>query len=59
MLDEQKNKQIFEEARQLDINAMLVALLLIERGQIDQAKQVLLDRLPVHIAIALKAGKPS
>jgi hypothetical protein len=60
MLDKNEQEQIkmTEETRQLDLNAMLLALLLIERGQIDQAKQVLINRMPVHIAVPLKTGKP-
>lgn len=57
MTDQERIKSL-EESRQLDLNAMLTALLLMERGHIDQAKRVLTDRLPVDIAKPLMAGKP-
>lgn len=57
MTPEERIKML-EETRQLDIAGMLAALLLIERGHLDQAKKALLDRLPIDIASLLKAGKP-
>lgn len=52
---EQNTIRLLEESRQRDITAMLLAILLIERGQTDEAKRVLLDRLPQDIAALLRA----
>jgi hypothetical protein len=37
--------------------AILAALLLIERGDIEAAKAVLYDELPVHLAVLLQKAK--
>lgn len=57
MTDEREHIHALEETRQEDIAAMLTAILLIERGQAAAAVEALIARLPVRIAVPLKAGK--
>jgi hypothetical protein len=55
MLSDEQVIQTMQESRQHDIAAMLLAIVLIERGQTDEAKRVLIDRLPEHVAAPLRA----
>lgn len=48
---------LLKETRQADINAMLLALLLIDRKQFEEAQRTLMERLPQDITGRLK-GKP-
>lgn len=56
MSDETRElRAMYEESRQRDIQAMLLALVLIEQAKYASAMQVLIARLPEDIAAPLKA----
>lgn len=57
-MDDKRAVQLLEESRQRDINAMLLAILLIERGQTKEAQRVLMERLPEDIAKPIAKGQP-
>lgn len=58
MMDDKTLRQEFENLRQAEIKTILLALLLIERGQIEEAKQALIVRLPFDMSDPLTKVQP-
>lgn len=57
MLSEEQRIKMLEETRQADVSAMLLAIILIERGQHQEAVQALLERIPPDLSAPLQKAR--